>query len=261
MHVVDELLGVDTSFFRNFKLHHYATKNFELLQNVRALDAALPQALEPIYQITDNKESILLELQDAGYISTEQKATLMDSFENIEKEIQAIESLVNDMKVSRDQNHEGMILTEVIVDAHSFYKLQGVLESLAEELEDFPAEEFEDLLNSLGKSHGIGELMESLSNEKRKYVGTELYIKNTKGSTDIWISLSVTGGICGLGKLKLLEKEEEIEKFKNKLESKVYEVFEEQRTRANTAVYYIESNPNLDREFLYPHGFSPTSGI
>lgn len=258
MHVVDELLGVDTKFFRDFKLHHYATKNFQLLQNVRALDAALPEALEPIYQITDNKESILSELQDAGYISTEQKATLMDSFENIEKEIQAIESLVNDMKVARDQNHEGMILTEVIVDAHSFYKIQIALESLAEELEDFPAEEFEALLDSLGKSHGIGELMESLSNDKRKYVGTELYIKNTKGSKDIWISLSVTGRICGLGKLKLLAKEEKIEKFKNKLESKVYEVFEEQRTRANTAVDYMEANPNLDREFLYPHGFSPS---
>src|SRR5699024_5353616 len=33
---------------------------------------------------------------------------------------------------------------------------------------------------------------------------------------------------------------------------------EEQRTRANTAVDYMEANPNLDREFLYPHGFSPS---
>lgn len=257
MHVVDELLGVDTSFFRNFKLHHYATKNFELLQNIRALDAALPEALEPIYQITDNKESVLSELHDAGYISKKQKAILMDSFENIEKEIRAIEKFVNDAKVARDQNNEGIVITEVIVDVHSIYKVIGAINSITEELEDFPAEEFEALLDSLGKSHGIGELMESLSNEKRKYVGTELYIKNTKGSKDIWVSLSVTGRICGLGKLKLLAKEEKIEKFKNKLKSKVYEVFEEQRTRANTAVDYMEANPNIDREFLHPHGFSP----
>lgn len=258
LQVVDDLLDIDVQFLINFEKYQYVTQNKKLSETIVNLDENLPKVSDMVYKITNNNDSILTELEQVGYITSAQKNELMSMFSNVEKHLIAIEEEIANMSWTRDIHVTNKKVIEFIVDVPSFNKIQKEYEEMMKELEVLKGDSYQKIADKIIRSHGIAELLDSMAADDQKYVDNELYIKNTKGSTDIWISLSVTGRICGLGKLKLLAKKEKIEDFKKQLESKVYEVFEEQRTRANTAVDYIEANPNLDREFLYPHGFSPS---
>lgn len=111
-------------------------------------------------------------------------------------------------------------------------------------------------MKQIAESHGIEELLETFNTSNKKYIDSEVYLKSTEGSEEIWVSLAATGKMCGLGKNNLTLKSEKVEELQKSLEEKVYEEFETQRTRARVAVDYMEASPDIDRPFLHPHGFS-----
>lgn len=253
--ILNELLGADVSILFDFKLKYYVTRNFEIYQTVRNLDANLPNVLDTIYEITNHRDSILTELTDAGYLTLDQKEVLVDTLKNIEEDLIEIQKTISNMAVVRDPTGPGGFISEVWVDIASYVKLQNLADSLQEQFENFPLEEFEEALEQIDRSHGIEELLDAMSDDDRMYMDSEMYVKGNHDGEEIWVSLTATGKICSIGKMNLAEKEEMVETLQNALEEKVYDAFEEQRLRARVAVDYMEQNPNEDRVFLHPHGF------
>src|SRR5699024_9142789 len=190
LQVIEELLGIDHEFVMNFKIHQYVTQKSKVSETIINLDENLPEVLDIIYEITNNRDFILTELERVGYITSSQKVEIIEVIANIEKQLIFIEESISNMSKARKIIVPNPDAVQLQMDVSSFTKIMDAFDEIQNEIERLQKDEYKEILNQIAKSHSIGELLETFNTKNKKYIDSEVYLKSTEGSEEIWVSLA-----------------------------------------------------------------------
>lgn len=137
LQVIEELLDIDYEFIMNFKIHQYFTQKPKVSETIINLDENLPEVLDIIYEITNNKNSILTELENVGYITSSQKVEIIEVIANIEKQLIIIEESISNMSKARDIIVPDPDAVQLQIDMSSFTKIMDAFDEIQNEIEDY----------------------------------------------------------------------------------------------------------------------------
>lgn len=257
--VLKDLVGIDLEFVENFEPIHYITKGDELAEMIHKVNEKLPELLEIVQLITSNADAIFSSLKDANYITKEQKAELIDVFQNLEKDLLDIQNAINITSLARDpENFSASSFSFTIgADLGTIWLILGKTKSFLKYLELLKKEEYVNLANQVIASHGIQEMLESLSVGNKRYIGDDLHFRSSRGATKIWVNISAALEMYAQGKVKLEQKKEAIQKFTWVLDHEIYDFYERKKTETIRKIERMEQNPNAYKSMFANYGFGP----
>ncbi|WP_085992901.1 DUF6792 domain-containing protein [Oceanobacillus senegalensis] len=251
-----ELLGVDVGVLEELDgatdyIGFYMTEADEMLANV---NKKLPGIMEQVHTVTNNADVIFGRLMDAGYITEEQKEELVEVVGDIEHELNGIVETIDHMEGLRGN---GYFFAQIGGDAAGYFKIKNHYEAILSYFEVLRKEEYLEILEIIGESHGIPEMLHGLSDKDKSYVGTDMVLHTTSGGKDIRVNLSASLRMYTEGKLILQEKQEEIARLANAAESEIEGCFDEEKLEVISKINDIEANPGTYRQFLRNHMYFP----
>lgn len=257
--VLKDLVGIDLEFVENFEPIHYITKGDELAEMIHKVNEKLPELLEIVQLITSNADAIFSSLMDANYITKEQKAELIDVFQNLEKDLLDIENAIHITSLARDpENFSASSFSFTIgADLGTIWLILGKTKSFLKYLELLKKEEYVNLANQVMASHGIQEMLESLSVGNKRYIGDDLHFRSSRGATNLWVNISAALEMYAQGKVKLEQKKEAIQKFTWVLDHEIYDFYERKKTETIRKIERMEQNPNAYKSMFANYGFGP----
>src|SRR5690625_602234 len=257
--VLKDLVGIDLEFVEKFEPIHYITKGDELAEMIHKVNEKLPELLEIVQLIISNADAIFSSLMDANYITKEQKAELIDVFQNLEKDLLDIQNAINITSLARDpENFSASSFSFTIgADLGTIWLILGKAKSFLKYLELLKKEEYVNLANQVIASHGIQEMLESLSVGNKRYIGDDLHFRSSRGATNIWVNISAALEMYAQGKVKLEQKKEAIQKFTWVLDHEIYDFYERKKTETIRKIERMEQNPNAYKSMFANYGFGP----
>ncbi|WP_405100049.1 DUF6792 domain-containing protein [Oceanobacillus sp. FSL H7-0719] len=254
-----DILGVDMELVRQFKdenvIKVYATKQSEWDTMIRNLNDKVPELLSHIQTITNNADVIFGRLEDAGYITGKQKEILVTEITQIEKALVAIQTTIEENVEIRDN---GKFFAQLGGDAESVLNIFIYIYSIRKSLDTLNEEDFLEILNRIGDSHGILELLESLSGGKKSYIGPDMILTATSGKKEIRVNMSAALQMYQQGSSVLQEKETEIVQFSKTIEMEIMDAYKDERRKVIQKINDMEGSPRLYHHLLAKHGLFPT---
>lgn len=254
-----DILGVDMDLVNLFKdenvLLVYATKQSEWDTMIRNLNDKVPELLSHIQTITNNADAIFGRLEDAGYITEKQKEVLVTEIAKVEHDLLGIQTAIERNVVIRDS---GNFSARFGGDAGSILKVLIHVKSILKSLETLNQEDFLAILNRIGESHGILELLESISGGRKSYIGPDMVLTASSGKKEIRVNMSAALHMYQQGSRVLQEKESEIEQFSKTIEMEIMDAYKNERRKVIQKINDMEGSPRLYHHLLAKHGLYPT---
>ncbi|MEJ8764290.1 DUF6792 domain-containing protein [Oceanobacillus sp. HCA-5259] len=255
-----DILGVDMDLIRGVDgagdmLKLYISKQGELDTLIRNLNEKVPELLSHIQTITSNADIIFGRFQEAGYITEKQKKVLVTEIAKIEHELLGIKTAIERNVVIRDS---GNFSAQLGGDTGSILKVIMHIYSIHKSLETLNQEDFLDILNRIGESHGILELLESITGGKKSYIGPDMIFTATSGKKEIKVNMSAALQMYQQGARVLQEKEAEIAQFSKAIEMEIMDAYKDERRKVIHKINDMEGSPRLYHHLLAKHGLYPT---
>lgn len=190
---INDILGVDMDLIREVddgwsfaKL--YATKQSEIDTMIRNINDNVPGLLSNIQTITSNADVIFGRLQEAGYITEEQKKLLVTEITIIEHQLLGIQTAIEKNVTVRDNG--GDFLDRLGGDAEGIITIFLHFIAIKKSLDLLNQEDFLDILHGIGESHSIRELLETMSGGGKSYIGTDMVLTASQGKKEIRVNMS-----------------------------------------------------------------------
>ncbi len=255
-----DILGVDMDLIRGVDgsgdmLKLYILKQGELDTMIRNLNDKIPELLSHIQTITSNADVIFGRFQEAGYITKKQKEVLVTEIANIDHELLGIQTTIESNVVIRDS---GNFFVQLGGDAGSILKVIMHVNSIRKSLETLNQEDFLKILNRIGESHGILELLKSISGGSKSYIGPDMVLTATSGKKEIRVNMSAALQMYQQGSRVLQEKESEIAQFSKVIEMEIIDAYKNERRKVIQKINDMEGNPRLYHHLLAQHGLYQT---
>lgn len=255
-----DILGVDMSLLEDIdgagsvaKL--YVTKQDELDTMIRNLNDNVPALLANIQTITSNADVIFGRFEEAGYITGKQRELLVTEITKIENELIGIQQAIASNVSVRDR---GDFFAQIGGDIGAFLKIKGHLDVIQESLGTLNQEDLLEILNEIGESHSIQELLESLSGGKKSYLGPDMVLTASIGNKEIRVNLSAALQLYQQGTGILEEKEAEIARFSKAIEMEIIAGYKDERRKVLQKINEMEGSPQSYHYLLAKHGQYPT---
>jgi hypothetical protein len=235
--IVDRILE-NGDVWENVKdLPHLISQASSMIESV---NKKIPETLKHLSIIHQNLDPVLSALVKHGYVSEEQKATVLGAVEGIEKDLQDILEAVKEVK-EKNWTTFGDIMD--IVDAYKIIKekwnsITGHLDAIQMSLSDLMA-----AVNKSIHGHTIYNLLETLAAEKGKeYKGKDLFMTVTSKGQKVKINLSSAVRIYTSGMAIYDEKEEVLGRLKNTYETSYLQDFENRKAKLVEKITDMEVN-------------------
>lgn len=255
-----DILGVDMSLVREIdggwsfaKL--YVSKQSEIDAMIRNLNDNVPGLVSKIQTITSNADVIFGRLQEAGYITKEQKKLLVTEITKIEHELLGIQTALERNVTVRDS---GNFSVQFGGDVGAIAKIAFHLNAIIKIVGNLSEKDFLDILQRIGESHSIQELLESISGGGKSYIGTDLVLTASKGKKEIRVNMSAALRMYQQGASILQEKESHIDRLEQAVEKELFVAYQDERKKVMQRINDMEGNPSLYQFLLSKHGLFPT---
>lgn len=252
---IQDILGVDMSIINKIDglgsaAKVYATHQSELDTMIRNLNDNLPGIMKQVKQVTGNSEVIFSRFVDAGYITKSQKKEIVTAMTNIEKELEGIQETVSNLVSVRNS---GNFWAQIGGDVGAFLRIKGHFDALMESAEVLGEDKYKEILEAIGASHGIAEMLKGISGGKKSYLGTDMILTGSGGGKDIKVNISASLRMYQEGKSVLEDKLSEITLLKNAIESELFDCFKDEKTKVVNKINDLEQNPGMHRSLLRKH--------
>lgn len=112
-------------------------------------------------------------------------------------------------------------------------------------------------------SHGIGEMLNALNGEKKRYLNGDLLLAPTVGGggQDIWVNISAALRMYTEGKVILEERTEEISRLEATIDEEITQFFEDEKQRLADKINDIEQNSSAYVGMVQKHTASTVKGV
>ncbi|MCJ0932020.1 hypothetical protein MST22_12735 [Virgibacillus halodenitrificans] len=252
---IQEIIGVNMDLVNEIDdigsaVKVYFTKQGEIDAMVHGLNDKLPGVLSRIKTVTGNADVIFGRLVNAGYITEEQKNTLVTELTAIEVELDGIQETVSRLTSIRDM---GDFYAQLGGDAAAIIKMKRHYNSIMESFEELNNEDLLAAMEAIGQSHSISEMLEGLSDKKKSYIGTDMVYTTDSGGKEIRVNISASLRMYTDGKSLLEEKKDEIGKLDLAWNTEILQCFEDEKRKVVHKISEIEGSPGSYRSLLRKH--------
>ncbi|MYL44244.1 hypothetical protein GLV94_01165 [Virgibacillus halodenitrificans] len=252
---IQEIIGVNMDLVNEIDdigsaVKVYFTKQGEIDAMVHGLNDKLPGVLSRIKTVTGNADVIFGRLVNAGYITEEQKNTLVTELTAIEVELDGIQETVSRLTSIRDM---GDFYAQLGGDAAAIIKMKRHYNSIMESFEELNNEDLLAAMEAIGQSHSISEMLEGLSDKKKSYIGTDMVYTTGSGGKEIRVNISASLRMYTDGKSLLEEKKDEIGKLDLAWNTEILQCFEDEKRKVVHKISEIEGSPGSYRSLLRKH--------
>ncbi|MEC2158699.1 DUF6792 domain-containing protein [Virgibacillus halodenitrificans] len=252
---IQEIIGVNMDLVNEIDdigsaVKVYFTKQGEIDAMVHGLNDKLPGVLSRIKTVTGNADVIFGRLVNAGYITEEQKNTLVTELTAIEVELDGIQETVSRLTSIRDM---GDFYAQLGGDAAAIIKMKRHYNSIMESFEELNNEDLLAAMEAIGQSHSISEMLEGLSDKKKSYIGTDMVYTTDSGGKEIRVNISASLRMYTDGKSLLEEKKDEIGKLVLAWNTEILQCFEDEKRKVVHKISEIEGSPGSYRSLLRKH--------
>ncbi|AIF45237.1 DUF6792 domain-containing protein [Virgibacillus sp. SK37] len=252
---IQEIIGVNMDLVNEIDdigsaVKVYFTKQGEIDAMVHGLNDKLPGVLSRIKTVTGNADVIFGRLVNAGYITEEQKNSLVTELTAIEVELDGIQETVSRLTSIRDM---GDFYAQLGGDAAAIIKLKRHYNSIMESFEELNNDDLLAAMEAIGQSHSISEMLEGLSDKKKSYMGTDMVYTTGSGGKEIRVNISASLRMYTDGKSLLEEKKDEIGKLDLAWNTEILQCFEDEKRKVVHKISEIEGSPGSYRSLLRKH--------
>ncbi|NBJ71423.1 MULTISPECIES: DUF6792 domain-containing protein [Clostridia] len=250
---IEEILGVNMDVVNKISdnsLKTYLTNQNEINRMVRQLDKKVPSLLKQVKTITSNSELIFGRLVDTGYITNAQKQLIVKEFSNIETELEGIKETLSTIVRIRDT---GSFSAQIGGDIAAVLKVKGHINAIKDSLKALNEADLLKVLEELKASHGIKEVLSSLSHGKKSYLGTDMLFTTNHGNKEIKVNISAALRMYQEGKKVLEEKLSKIRQFQVAIDREISQCYDRKKYQVMRKIDDIEANPSAYTRFLRNH--------
>ncbi|PAD21165.1 DUF6792 domain-containing protein [Terribacillus saccharophilus] len=253
---VKELIGIDVGAFKDkegMELAGHIIANYDTM--VRALNEKLPPLLDRVQTVTANSNEIFGSLEEAGYITERQKEVTIDHLTRIEKSLIDIENILKDNVNLRDKlNNPFLGAGNEIV---TILRLASNLVEIYMSYKEIEKTGILKRLESIKDSHGLQEMLSSMSDGLKSYIGADMIYTSTKGEP---IKVNISAALQMYQKaIPILEaKSTKISNFEKAIKHELDESYKGEKRKVQDEINQMESSPSSYRFLLSKHGFYPT---
>ena len=254
---IQELTGFNLPLFegvesvKDFVTKVYIGKHGEFQTMLTDMNAKAPGLLETVSKVTSNGDEIFTAFHEAGYLTKKQVASIVKELAFIEKKLVEVVEILNTNQGIREVENTNYypganpFLSGIGADLGMFWRLYTLLEPLQESYERLQTE-LGPLLESLGDSHSIEEMLNALGIEGgRAYMdGDLIMIAGGGGAEFIKVNISAAVRVYQLGHLLLEEKAEEVDRLILALDHELVDGFTWEKMKVMLRIQEIESNPS-----------------
>lgn len=116
-------------------------------------------------------------------------------------------------------------------------------------------EEFLEILEMIGESHGIEEALAALTTGNKSYMGTDLILTatQTQGSKEIRVNMSAALELYQKGMSKLDEKEMAISRLADAVEMEIHDTYKAEKRQVIHKINDMEASPSTYQDRLISH--------
>ncbi len=250
---MQEILGVNMDVVNKIDDNMpktYMTDQAEIDEMIRQLDKKVPGLLKRVKTITSNSNLIFSRLEDAGYISNQQKQLIVKEFTKIETELEGIQETLSRWVDVRDT---GNFFVQIGGDFTAILKIKRHFNAIKDSLEVLNQEELLTISEELKASHSIAEVLSSLSDGKKSYLGTDMVFTTNHGNKEIKVNISAALRMYQEGKSVLEEKLSKIRQFQAAIDREISKCYDRNKYKVMRKIDDIEANPSLYTHFLRKH--------
>ncbi|GAB3804261.1 DUF6792 domain-containing protein [Virgibacillus kimchii] len=253
-----DVLGADMEFVNTLLeidgvgsgVHTYFTHQEELDTLIRNLNDNVPELMSKVTTITSNADLIFGRLEEAGYISTQQKDVLITEITAIETELLGIQQALESNVTIRDT---GNFFAQIGGDIGSIIRLLEHASALQDSAGALGQKEFMDILQMIGASHGIPEVLDAITGGRKSYMGTDMILTATQGKKEIRVNMSAALELYQKGLGKLAEKETAITRLANAVDREIQQAYNEEKRKVIAKINEMEASPLMYQFRLMLH--------
>lgn len=253
-----DVLGVDMEFVNKLLeidglgsgVHTYFTHQGEIDTLIRNLNDNVPELMDKVTTITRNADLIFGRLEEAGYINTEQKDVLITEITAMETELIGIQETLESNVTVRDR---GNFLSQLSGDTVSIFKILRHAGALQDSAGALSQREFLDILQMIGDSHGIPEVLHAITGGRKSYIGTDMILTTTQGKKEVRVNMSAALEMYQKGLGKLAEKETAITRLANAVDREIEQTYNEKKRKVIAKINEMEASPQTYQFRLMLH--------
>lgn len=255
---IKELIGIDVGAFKDkegMELAGHIIANYDTM--VRALNEKLPPLLDRVQTVTANSDEIFGSLEEAGYITERQKEVTIDHLTRIEKSLIDIENILKDNVNLRDKlNNPFLGAGNEIV---TILRLASNLVEIYMSYVEIEKTGILKRLESIKDSHGLQEMLSSMSDGLKSYIGADMIYTSTSTKGEP-IKVNISAALRMYQKsIPILEaKSTKISNFEKAIKDELDESYKDEKRKVQDEINQMESSPSSYRFLLSKHGFYPT---
>ncbi|MFJ6413698.1 DUF6792 domain-containing protein [Terribacillus saccharophilus] len=255
---VKELIGIDVEAFKDkegMELAGHIIANYDTM--VRALNEKLPPLLDRVQTVTANSDEIFGSLEEAGYITERQKEVTIDHLTRIEKSLIDIENILKDNVNLRDKlNNPFLGAGNEIV---TILRLASNLVEIYMSYMEIEKTGILKRLESIKDSHGLQEMLSSMSDGLKSYIGADMIYTSTSTKGEP-IKVNISAALRMYQKsIPILEaKSTKISNFEKAIKHELDESYKDEKKKVQDEINQMESSPSSYRFLLSKHGYYPT---
>ncbi|PAD35498.1 DUF6792 domain-containing protein [Terribacillus saccharophilus] len=255
---VKELIGIDVGAFKDkegMELAGHIIANYDTM--VRALNEKLPPLLDRVQTVTANSNEIFGSLEEAGYITERQKEVTIDHLTRIEKSLIDIENILKDNVNLRDKlNNPFLGAGNEIV---TILRLASNLVEIYMSYMEIEKTGILKRLESIKDSHGLQEMLSSMSDGLKSYIGADMIYTSTSTKGEP-IKVNISAALRMYQKsIPILEaKSTKISNFEKAIKDELDESYKDEKRKVQDEINQMESSPSSYRFLLSKHGYYPT---
>ncbi|WP_175074180.1 DUF6792 domain-containing protein [Terribacillus sp. AE2B 122] len=255
---VKELIGIDVGAFKDkegMELAGHIIANYDTM--VRALNEKLPPLLDRVQTVTANSDEIFGSLEEAGYITERQKEVTIDHLTKIEKSLIDIENILKDNVNLRDKlNNPFLGAGNEIV---TILRLASNLVEIYMSYMEIEKTGILKRLESIKDSHGLQEMLSSMSDGLKSYIGADMIYTSTSTKGEP-IKVNISAALRMYQKsIPILEaKSTKISNFEKAIKHELDESYKDEKRKVQDEINQMESSPSSYRFLLSKHGYYPT---
>jgi hypothetical protein len=243
-----DVLGVDMEFVNTLLeidglgsgVHTYFTHQGEIDTLIRNLNDNVPELMTKVTTITSNAGLIFGKLEEAGYISAQQKDVLITEITAMETELLGIQQSLEGNISVRDS---GNFFAQLGGDIGSIFKILRHARALQDSAGALSQKEFLDILQMIGDSHGIPEVLHAITGGRKSYMGTDMILTATRGKKEIRVNMSAALEMYQKGLGKLAEKETAITRLANAVDREIEQAYNEEKRKVIAKINEMEASP------------------
>ncbi|SEN95105.1 hypothetical protein SAMN04489762_3170 [Terribacillus saccharophilus] len=255
---IKELIGIDVGAFKDkegMELAGHIIANYDTM--VRALNEKLPPLLDRVQTVTANSDEIFGSLEEAGYITERQKEVTVDHLTRIEKSLIDIENILKDNVNLRDKlNNPFLGAGNEIV---TILRLASNLVEIYMSYVEIEKTGILKRLESIKDSHGLQEMLSSMSDGLKSYIGADMIYTSTSTKGEP-IKVNISAALRMYQKsIPILEaKSTKISNFEKAIKDELDESYKDEKRKVQDEIDQVESSPSSYRFLLSKHGYYPT---